>query len=176
MGAGWHSFTRADTSVAEHFPTYASPQAPPPDRKLLCSVLCCKKVCGCPEKFQQRFVTPVGPMIPHPSVWRSPRAGCTKRPDHTAFRLGGEAAVTSSGSQEKKKVWVCFKELQWYCRLGVTPDGVVTSTYAQNRNGHFIHVSQRLIVFPVRIPATPRFCKCCRCRAPQAEQRFLQAT
>lgn len=160
--------------MAEHFPTYAPSQPPPPGRELLGSVLCCKEVCGCPEKFQQRFVTPVGPVTPQSGVWQSPRGGCTERPDHAAFGPGGEAAVASSGSQEEKKVWVCFKELQRHCGLGVTPDGVVTSTYAQNGNGHFVHVSQGLIVLPVRVPAAPGFCRWRR--APGAEQRLLQAT
>lgn len=163
--------------MAEHLPTYASPQPPPPGCELLCSVLRCKEVCGRPEKFQQRFVTPIGPLIPHPSVWQSCRAGCAKRPDHASFPLGGEAAVTSSVGEEEKKVWVCFEQLQRYCGLGVAPDGVVTSTYAQNGNGHLIHVSQGFVVFPVGVPAATRFCR--RCRAPlsaQAEQRLLQAT
>lgn len=111
MGTGWRSFTGAGTSVAEHFPAYASPQPPPPSSELLRSVLRCKEVCGRPEKFQQRFVTPVCPVIPRPGVWQGRGAGRAKRPDHAASRLGGEAAVTSSVGQEEKEVGVGFEEL-----------------------------------------------------------------
>lgn len=146
VGAGRSPFTRADAPVAEHLPAQAPPQPPPPGCQLLRSVLRRKEVCGRPEKFQQRLVTPVGPLI----------ADCSAGPERTALPLGGEAAVTSPLGQEEEKVGVCFEQLQRDGGLGVAPDGVVPSADAQNGNGHLVHVSQGLVVFPVGVPAAPR--------------------
>lgn len=64
----------------------------------------------------------------------------TTRPTDATLWLGGETAVAPSPSQEQEEVGVAFKELQGYGSQGVSPDGVILGTDAQNWNGNFVYI------------------------------------
>uniref|UniRef100_A0A8C5C2V2 Uncharacterized protein n=1 Tax=Gadus morhua TaxID=8049 RepID=A0A8C5C2V2_GADMO len=55
--------------------------------------------------------------------------------------------------QQEEEVGVGLEELQRQRVPGGAADRVVPGADAQNGDGHFVHVPQRLVAVPVRLPA-----------------------
>jgi len=165
VGTLRHSFTRADAAVAERPPPRRRPcpEAPPPGGELLRPLFGGEEVRGRPEEFQQGPVAPVGPTALRPAA-----AGLGPR---------GEAAVAPAVGEEEEEVRVGLEELEGHRGVGVAADRVVAGAHAQHGDRHLVRVPQRLVAFPVTVPADGGVAVGARRRGGGhlTEQRLLQA-